>query len=583
MPTKNLIILSLLIILLLCLRLSIILFSFDNIYPGTDDLSRGTLAKEIIAGRLTLPLFDYLEPAEYEGGWFISPISAVPFFLIFGDSYFSLKLVAVFYSIITFIFWYILLIRFFNPRIALFWSLLFILSPPFYTIISLIFWGKHTEYYFFTALFFIFFFKIFFQDGLQKTKARTWIIFGLLSGLSFWIIQSNAIVLVTCFLIFFITDTKFFFKKPFLIYTLSFLVGYSPEIYHFFTRHWQYEAYCFNILTYYPIGEEFTRWLPKLSKLLFIHLPQSFMFKYGIISYFYYLFFLISFFYLLWLNRKTLLKIIRFLLTPITLKKVQIRPQDISSELPFLFYFLAYLLIYTIGGYSVWEWAEGLNRYIYFSIIYPVVFLIIAFFLNRLWELHKKKIAIVFICFFALLGLYANINLISFRNFGGPLKEKGYSSYYELGCMISEPRTIKGVEVVLGHLRWINPQYAPDFFMGIGTGMGYLNKTVTYGVAEILALFSKIPQKYQIYLYQGWGRGLGPNELFLNNPTATTKTFAQINVAIDDKYKQSFYRGIGEGLGLVDIDEQKRSAFILNTIDKKYWPWVMSGLKDAKR
>jgi len=582
MSQKTLTILGLCIILLTALRIPIILSSaHNNIYSEpSDELPHGALAKEIIAGPM-LPLFDYTEAnAEiYEGGRLLVPISAVPFFLIFGDSFFSLKLVAVFYSLVTLIFWYILLLRFFNLRVALFWSLLFILSSPFYIQVSLVTWGTHAEYLFFTALFFILFFKIFFQERLQKTRARTWILFGILSGLSFWITQSITLVLAVCFFLFFISDTRFFFKKPFLVYALSFLVGYSPGIYHFLTRHWQYESACRSILTLCLIGERIVNWLPKFIKLLFIHLPQSFMFKPAILSYLYYLVFLISLFYFLWLNRKTLLKIIRFFLTPITLKKVQINSQDVSRELPFLLYFLFYLVIYTIGGFSIWENMVFL-RYRYLLIVYPFIFVIISFFLNKLWQWQKKKIAIVLICLFSFLGLYANIGLISFRDFASPLKEKGYS-YYELGTCVSGGRTLRGLEAVLGHLRWINPQYAPDFFRGVGSGVCFLSKTVNRDIRNILNLFHKIPLEYQAYLYQGWGRGLGPNELFLNNPTATTKTFADIDAAIDNKYKQSFYVGVGEGLA--DIAEEKRNTFIQNTIDKKYWPWVTSGLKNAKK
>jgi len=576
MSKKEFTILGLLIILLLCLRVSIILFSSDNIYFIDDDeLPRGALTKEIIQGPM-LPLFDYLEAdAEiYEGGRLLTPISTVPFFLVFGDSYFSLKLVAIFYSLVTLIFWYILLLRFFNSRIALFWSLLFILSTPFYTIASLFTRGAHAEYLFFTALFFIFFFKIFFQDGLEKAKNKTWLLFGLLSGLSFWIIQNNALILAVCFFLFFISDTRFFFKKPFLIYALSFLVGYSPGIYHFITRHWQYEAVPRSILTLCLRGERITYWLPKLTKLLFVHLPQSFMFKYSALSYFYYFVFLASLCYFLWLNRKTLLQLTKFILTPLTLKKVEIKPQSISKELPFLLYFLFYLFIYSIGSFSIDE-DMGFLRYRYLSIIYPFIFVLISLFLNKLWLWQKKKIALIFICLFTFLGLYANINLVSFKNFGEPLKEKGYS-YYELGTLVSGERSVKGLEVVLGHLRWINPKHAPDFFMGVGAGMGFLNKPVTAGVSRISALFSKIPPAYQVYLYRGLGRELPDPSLL------TMKVFAEINtLIIDNKYKQSFYEGVGEGLA--DIEEQKRNTFIQNTIDKKYWPFVTLGLNSSQK
>ena len=109
------------------------MFSPDNIYSDPDELCRGALSMEIIEGPM-LPILDYPEADSevYEGGRLLASFIAAPIFLAFGDSYFSLKLTAVVCSLANLILWFILLVRFFNRRIAVIWSLL-LYSPRRFT------------------------------------------------------------------------------------------------------------------------------------------------------------------------------------------------------------------------------------------------------------------------------------------------------------------------------------------------------------------------------------------------------------------------------------------------------------------
>ena len=556
--------------LFLLMRVSILIFSWDNIYFDADELSRGALAKEIIEKPM-LPILDYPEADSevYEGGRLLASFIAAPLFLAFGDSYFSLKLAAVACSLACLILWFILLTRIFNRRVAVIWSLLFILSPPLYSQASLVTWGAHAEYYFFTPLFLIFLQKILSGKHPDEARGRLWAVFGFLSGLSIWIIQNNIIVLVTCFFVIFILDRRFFFKKSFGIYLLSFFAGYSPGIYHYFSRHWQYSIPCDSIFKLYPRSGA-SNWLPKLKAIIIDHLPRSFIFKPEIISFAYFFVFLPALLYIIWLNREVINKI--------RVSLFRFKPNIISSsmiprEFPFLLYFLVYLLAYTFGGLGVWEDDAGYLKYKYLTIVYPVIFFVISFALDKLWENKRRMIAAPVLGFLLLAGLQANIRLISFKNFGVPLQQPGFS-YYELGDRISGGRTIEGIRAVIGHIRRVNPRHGPDFLSGIAAGMAF-NRAINEDIEGILSVFGKFRPEYQSYLYKGWGIGL--NNIFFEDPASGAKRLEAVSSGIEDKYKKYLYAGLGEGL-MINFVAASDVEPILLLISRKIEPFYLRDL-----
>ena len=147
-----------LLALFILFRLSILFTSIDQIY-NFEELYRGAIAKEVIDG-LSLPLFDYLY-TDYEGGSLVEGILAVPFFLILGQTYFSLKLVTFLISVLIFSLWYYFLNNFFGKTEAVLASILITLSPPAYTKISLTSWGNHFESNLFAIVIIILFYKYF--------------------------------------------------------------------------------------------------------------------------------------------------------------------------------------------------------------------------------------------------------------------------------------------------------------------------------------------------------------------------------------------------------------------------------------
>ena len=136
-------------------------------------------------------------------------ILAVPFFWLFGETYFSLKLVALLFALGTFVLWYLFLDKFFSRRIAVVTALIFIFCVPFYTMSSLITWGAHPEASFFTILSIFIFYHIFF--GGQKEKIRYFLALGLVSGFGVWFVQTYLVTVIFILAGWYAFDKSFFF------------------------------------------------------------------------------------------------------------------------------------------------------------------------------------------------------------------------------------------------------------------------------------------------------------------------------------------------------------------------------------
>src|SRR3989338_1911295 len=239
---RKLIIFLGLIGLFMVLRHLVLFSSLDKIYES-EELYRGTIAREIIQGPL-IPLWEYLDyKVEYfPGGVLTVGILAVPFFLLFGPTYIALKLVGLSFALGTFILWYLFLDRFFDRKTAIISSLLFIFCMPFYTQTSLITWGSHPEANFFTILSIFIFYRIFFREennrainympDLYRKNKRYFLIWGVVAGFGLWFVQSYLLTILFLFLFWFAFDKKFFLRRTFYIFVFGFILGFSPEIYY---------------------------------------------------------------------------------------------------------------------------------------------------------------------------------------------------------------------------------------------------------------------------------------------------------------------------------------------------------------
>ena len=590
-------ILILLSIVFLLFRLPILFTSIDKIYDG-QELYMGTIAKEVIEGR-TLPLFDY-QWDRSKGGTLVAGILAIPFFLVFGQSYFSLKLLALFFSLVILVLSYLFLWKFFDRKVALIGSILFILSPPLFTKFSLMSYGRHYESNLFMIAVIFIFFQIFFraelpsnsinlspkQKDLNRDKKIYFAVFGLVSGFAMFFDYIFLVTLVVCFLFWFIFDKRFILRKSFLVFLIFFVVGFSPWIYYNITHN--FEGICLDEnVPDRPMQELFLSNSPiesvkKLTVLLIYELPNSFSFEnFGnipghIFSYLYYLVFILSICVLLWLNRKIILKL---MLGIVPWKGLRILPGHIHREAFILTYPIVFFLLYSFGCYTV---RMGDDEFFAFYgyrkliVLYPFIFIIISLFLIKLWNWIRRgsKIApIVFlfmIVFLITSGLAANYNLISLRNFGNHLIYEGYC-YDALGSLIGK-RFGNDISTTIAFANKVDQPYRAFVFRGIGWDFGW---RFYQEMEEYIVRISEIDLKNRPYAVEGLGVFLGWK--FKNDIKHTAYFINQI----DKEYRPHVYRGLGGIIGWRFGHRIDRSLRKINQVDQEYQSYCYQGLGEA--
>jgi hypothetical protein len=517
-----------------------------------------------------MPFFDY-QPENCEGNFLVFSLLALPFFLLFGTSYVSLKLVALSFSLAILILLYLFLNRFFNKKVAILASLIFIFSPPGYTSLSLIAAAGHFCSNLFTILILFVFCRIFTQDskpefphqpehiyGLSPRKQYPYfILLGLVSGFGTWFIYTNLIVIFTCLLFWFVFDKRFFLRKYFFIFLGSFLLGFSPGIYYNLTHNFEGLNIYNQPIYHHFLANTFSQSLTKFKDLVLFDLPRSFLFEdLGIIkgeyiSYFYYLIFVISFVVILWSNKSSILKFISGIIPS---RRFRVSPKGISRETLFLAYPFIFCLIYSFSDFEpkIWDGGcEAFEAYRYLAPLFIFICIIISLFLNKIWERRRQYIRIIPVLILTALvsiGLIGNIGLISFSDFGKSLKIRGYS-YEGLGWVIgwrfgeNPDRCIQLVE------KKVDEEYRAECYKGIG-----------WGVTNIWSLEGAVPIKY-IDLY------------------------IRLIEKIDERYKPDCYRRMAEVVYFEfegdNMDEFSNLCIrTMKEIDSKYGPLFHKFLVD---
>lgn len=572
---KGLIILSFLIGLFLVFRL-LVLLTYSNRLYEPEELYRGTIAREIIHGPLISP-WEYLDfKVEYfPGGTLVVGILAVPFFLLFGETYFSLKLVGLMFSLGTFALWYLFLDKFFSRRIAVITALIFIFCVPFYTMSSLITWGAHPEASFFTILSIFIFYNIFF--GAQEEKKRSFLILGLVNGFGVWFVQTYLITTIFILAGWYIFDKNFFRKRGFLSFMCGSIAGFSPAFYYAFF----YDHNIWGINGRPLFLEVFTGNLKgiilKAVNLFWIDLPNSFLFVDSfkvpaqVLAYAYYVIFLSALAFLLWIYRKDVLRLSASLMYPVTLKDVKAGPDIISRESIILAYPLLFFLCYLLSSYSIlpqpWEDPRVWPHYIGYRYMIPVMPFMCAVIGIFTGKIRDKKIFGIFVFLALGIGLIGNLNIIYLKNLGRFLNDRGYS-YNIIGDKIGL-RMKDDLKERIAPFDRLEERPREEFYEGLGSGIAW--RLRDKNPDELINIFdTQIKKEYQPSLYRGWGM------LFYPDYPQELEDALSVSGRIDGKYRQFFYEGLVKKMYVL-YDSRGWAAF-LDKVEKEYWPYCYKGL-----
>lgn len=505
------------------MRLAILLHCIDQlqIHYGEEEI-RGTIAREIIHG-LRMPFFNY-RADNYSGGSLVVGIISVPFFIFFGENLIALKLTALLIFTLSLILLYLFCEKFFNRRVAVITSLLFILSPKIFTAYSLVTMGFHSESIIFSIMLIFLFFQIFYN---QKSNPIYLFLLGLVGGFGLWFTYIFSITLITCLLFWFSFERRFIFKKEFYIFLTGFLIGFSPWLWFNFTHNFsgmdvvsggfnvalgghEFFFHKFKDIIRALVSKENGVW----DSLLFLNLS-------------YFLVCFIFFCYLLAREKNSLSRLVSRILC---LKSVPTFNLREAKYCFFLVYCMIFGLVYFFSNYPAGR------RFL--IPLFPYAFVIVSLSLDRIWNNKIKNVnaSFVIIAFLISVGAINQSELfLKSCSFGKGWGYKGYSYPNLAGslffcnkfCYLSDP--------------------LPEYWIDLIKQLNAEDKEAFY---ENLVGFIDIG--------------------FQEQNQNVEKCIEVISQKVEKKYQKPFYCKLGEEIAISVFPDEKKGLRLIDKVDNEY-------------
>jgi len=607
---KSLVILTLAYLLV---RSAVLFTSIDKIHLDEEEY-RGNVAKELISGPI-LPLFDY-QRSEYEGGSLVNGILATPFFLIFGETLLSLKLVGLLAGLMLFILWFLFLDEFFNKKVAVLASILHILPPFIFTRVSLSVIGAQEQSGIFTILAACLFYKIIFKQA----KRTIFVFLGLVCGFGLFFSYVFLLTLLTILLLWFLFDKRFILRKDFLAFVIFFFIGFSPWICYNLTHN--FEGF---IVSDQPALYWFTQNSPfdslsRLIKFTTVDIVNSFEFcRIGFLSgkflsYAYYLVFVVSFCVLLFLNRKVFLGTLSRIIPG---KRFNFPPAEPSKYMLLLIFPIVFSTFYSFTGISPKTdfYSSYVLRYRNVLPLYPFIFAFIAIFLHKISNMHKYFHSSYFapILMGALIfpGLISNARVVTVDNLRRSSLltiYRGYN-YYNLGRVIAW--RFDGSSKWIDSVKSLKNAEARRYCYS-GMGWGYAEDKFNADYTLYLGtIIHKIERDYWPYAYEWMGEALERGLRYDKSTAAGLRNYLNPDMIsyfyggvgrqavkeiggnpeqalidfrkrIDEEYAPYFFKGIGVELFSVLTDRPKIFYRFMNSVDARFKPLIYEGMAQGR-
>ncbi|MBI5375341.1 MAG: hypothetical protein HZA77_07890 [Candidatus Schekmanbacteria bacterium] len=434
--------LLIMLLLFLVLRISLILFATDysDMY---EERPLSLLAHDVKDGNIRLPLMFYYYTGGH-GGHIVNALLYAPFFILLGDSLFALKLLdLILFSLPALALWYLFLKKYCGTESAVVFSLLYIMSPPYFSLNNIIGWGLHTEMSFFYILFLFLIGNLIYdsdEEGRANFKPLQTLLCGFIGGLSLFYGYSFAAVLAVSLLSVYLIKRSYHIVKFLVLFFILFPAGLGVLLYKIFI------VKKYIVLVHeqpFIPSPEMGRYLQKFKDLV-ISIPHSFYFKFwdqssikpGIMSYEYTLVFLAAFMAVLFLERKNIYSACRALVPG---ERFRLDKKQLTPELLILMSSLSFIMMVLLSAFDVPDFIPGsnvlynkLNFYRYFIPFFPFMFAFIAMVFQRLWRSGKrsvKMIALILLVLNLLYCLTSNVRLMDYSSLGTSFITKGYTMY----------------------------------------------------------------------------------------------------------------------------------------------------------
>jgi len=522
-------------------------FSVESSDGNIENLYVGTIAKSLIEG-LIMPYWDY-QFSSYDGGGLFTGILAVPIFLIFGYTSFSLSIVAILFSLGTYFFWYLLLKKYFSERIANIFSIIFIFSPYLFLRWSLVLGANHKEISFFMAAFLYFFYDCFFapqklpKDAIPMKKI---FFLGFIGGAGIWYCYSFLVMLLVCLMCWFIYCRRVTFLNMISFFS-GFVLGICPVLFRLNTFKGDIQDQIFSQLLVLDSGH----FLLKLKGFLYINIsgkPSIFMNLYWLIAIF-------SIAVLIWKNKSHLLEVAKCM---ILLKKVEIKNN--SNIVAIVSFPIVYVFIYCLSNFDVFLGDTSYTHYRYYLPMFPFIFANIAIAIGYILNSKRvlfQKIGIFLIGFMLCLSLgdvilnKSDLSAPKLSNYN----IQGYS-YEMLGTVFawrfkSDPQKVEQL------ISLSDEQHREAIYRGLGLELGIvatddeIKKIIGQGIHSeyITAFVNAVVMGYARNNYAGTELSESYPLFFgTNDREKILKNFRTMAIKInsfDERYKASCFEGLG--------------------------------------
>lgn len=539
-------------ILIICifgtvLKLALLISAIDEFYDW-DELARGFTAHEILNGP-AYPVFNY-QIDNYSGGSLVMGLLAVPFFVVFGESLFALKLTTIIFCLLTAIFIYLIISRYVDKDAASLAAILVFLAPHSYTRLSLVAWGDHPQM---PALMTTAFFMLYEITFRNRRNTLFMILFGILCGFGLYFSYHFLTPLALCILFIFAWDRKFYSSYKFISFLLGFIIGFSPWIYFNITHDFhglvisRYGS-TFDILRNINLPEVLRKFLQLVTTAFGYSLGTDLVIntKQRLISLLYYSVFLLALGILICKNRMAIGSFFNAFIHP---QRTDSKLHNKWQAIPFLFYLPIFMLFVVITPYSLKNYPPYFaDRYL--TTLHTCMFVIIAVAITTWWRKQgaRRIVAMAMAGIVLSNGAFTQIGII----------QRGISNYGILGCFM---RAVMR--------RGFSNEFIMDDRIAYSWYRGDLLKNL-----DLIIKSDNLERRY--YLSQALGRSLAYRAG--NKFDSVLGRLAQIDFH-DKDVERLIYRGLGYGRGRWYSNYLKTDLALLKSLSRL--EFFLDGLQDS--
>jgi hypothetical protein len=536
-----------LIVSYLFIKLSILFFGFNKIHGyGFQELQFGACARELIRSfNSPFSCYGYIGSGLSRltnscAAALLNDILAVPLFMLFGESYLTLKLIPLFFNLAILISLFLFLYKFFSKKVAVITGILLVVPPSIFTNLSFACNANKCEFILFTILSMHIFYGIIFD---KKEHPVNFILFGFISAVGLCLNYIFLITLAACFLVWFISDARFFLRKKFWVFMGIFTACLLPWVYYVVRNIGGVYIYSKPVYSHFltnGVVNSFIRFRELVSSQLFnlfiledIGLIKGY-FSGGI----FYLVFILSFCVFSWINMRYILQY----LTGVLRRK---EADAVSSAMPKEFFIFIYLLVFFMS-YSFSDFAlpgtyDRFNfvNYRYLASIYPFLLIIIALFFERLgFKRHMRFVSNTILTMLIAIGLLSNLAFISFGKFGEGLQYEGFG-YTDLGCRFAL-RFGDKIDTAIKFMDRVDSGNEGLMYAGFATGLACYDFSYNNVTRIIDMVDRRVDKKHHAACYEGLGIGFA--QILWNGRAQEGLDLIR---QLDHRYRGYFYRGMG--------------------------------------